>query len=67
MSIMHIPFYIKWVTYLNFIEQNFSDIQFSVDTLFIGYIILNIAYIFLIIQLFKFIYTIVIYIKNLFR
>ena len=67
MSIMHIPFYIKWVTYLSFIEQNFSDIQISVDTLFIGYIILNIAYIFLIIQLFKFIYTIVIYIKNLFR
>lgn len=67
MSIMHIPFYIKWVTYLSFIEQNFSDIQISIDTLFIGYIILNIAYIFLIIQLFKFIYTIVIYIKNLFR
>lgn len=67
MSIMHMPFYIKWATYMNFIEHNFIDTQFTVDTLFIGYIILNIAYIFLIIQLLKFIYTLCIYIKNFFR
>ena len=67
MSIMHMPFYIKWATYLSFVEQNFSDLHFTVDTLFIGYIILNVAYIFLIIQLLKFIYTLCIYIKNFFR
>ena len=66
MSIMHMPFYIKWEIYLAFLDTYFVDYQFTVDTMFIGFILLNIAYIFLIIQLIKFIYTLCIYIKNFF-
>ena len=66
MSIMHMPFYIKWEIYLSFLDTYFADYQFTVDTMFIGFILLNIAYIFLIIQLIKFIYTLCIYIKNFF-
>ena len=40
MSINHIPFYILWETYIDFINVNFPDLLLSDDALFIGFIIL---------------------------
>lgn len=66
MSINHIPFYISWNTYLNFISTHFTDLELSNDAKFIGFIILQGLYLFLIIQVIKFTYTFCVFLKNLF-
>lgn len=64
MNFNHIPFYISWEMYIEFINSNFSELIISTDALFITYIILQFLYIYLILQLCKFIYTVCIYLKN---
>lgn len=65
MNISHIPFYISYDIYTEFIKTNFSQLVLSDDVLFLGYIILNIAMIFCIYILFKIIKFVVILGKNL--
>jgi len=58
MEINHIPFYIYWETYLEFISTNFPSLVLTDDTLFLGFIIFNfffIFYIYLIIKIIKFV------------
>jgi len=64
MSINHIPFYIVWDTYLEFVSTNFPDLVLSDDVLFIGFIILNCFMIFCIYLIFKVIKFVVLFIKN---
>lgn len=65
MSISHIPFYIVWETYIEFINTNFSSLVLSDDVLFLGFIFLNIALIFCIYLLIKIVKFVVILGKNL--
>lgn len=65
MNISHIPFYIPYQEYLNFIKLNFPTLILSDDTLFLGFIILNISMIFCIFLLIKIIKFVVILGKNL--
>ena len=64
MSINHIPFYIAWKTYLEFVSVNFPGLNLSDDALFIGFIILNCFMIFCIYLIFKIIKFVVLLIKN---
>ena len=66
MSLNHIPFYISWNTYINFINTYFIQLELSNDVLFIGYIIVQALYLYLLIQVIKFTYTFVVFLKNLF-
>ena len=65
MNISHIPFYIPYEVYTEFIKNNFSTLVLTDDTLFLGYIILNIAMIFCIYLLIKIIKFVVLLGKNL--
>lgn len=65
MEINHIPFYILWETYIDFIYVNFPTLVLSDDTLFLGFIILNISMIFCIYILIKIIKFVVLLGKNL--
>lgn len=65
MEINHIPFYIYWETYLEFITTNFPDLILTDDALFLGFIILNIAMIFCIYLLIKIIKFVVLLCKNI--
>lgn len=65
MNLQNIPFYIYWDKYIEFINTNFSDLFLTDDAKFIGFIILNIAMIFLIYLLIKIIKFVVILCKNL--
>lgn len=66
MNLNHIPFYISWNTYIDFINLYFKQLELTNDALFIGYIIIQALYLYLIIQLIKFTYTFCIFLKNLF-
>ncbi len=66
MSLNNIPFYITWNTYINFVSTNFNNLNLSNDSLFIGYILIQALYLYLIIQVVKFTYTFCIFLKNLF-
>lgn len=65
MNINHIPFYIVWETYVEFVNLNFPTLTLSDDSLFLGFIILNIAMIFCIYLLIKIIKFVVLLGKNL--
>lgn len=65
MEINHIPFYIYWETYLEFISVNFPNLILTDDALFLGFIILNIAMIFCIYLLIKIIKFVVLLGKNI--
>ena len=43
MNLQHIPFYIYWETYIEFITNNFPDLMLTDDAKFIGFIILYAA------------------------
>lgn len=64
MNLQHIPFYIYWETYIEFITNNFPDLILTDDAKFIGFIILNIAMIFCIYLLIKIIKFVVLLCKN---
>lgn len=64
MNLQHIPFYIYWETYIEFITNNFPDLMLTDDAKFIGFIILNIAMIFCIYLLVKIIKFVVLLCKN---
>ena len=64
MSINHIPFYIAWETYIEFVSINFPDLVLSDNALFIGFIILNCFMIFCIYLILKVIKFVVLLIKN---
>jgi len=64
MNLQHIPFYIYWETYIEFITNNFPDLMLTDDAKFIGFIILNIAMIFCIYLLIKIIKFVVLLCKN---
>lgn len=66
MSLNNIPFYITWNTYISFVSINFNNLNLSNDSLFIGYILIQALYLYLIIQVIKFTYTFCIFLKNLF-
>lgn len=65
MEINHIPFYIYWETYLEFISINFPNLILTDDALFIGFIILNCFFIFCIYLIIKLIKFVVVLGKNL--
>ena len=65
MEINHIPFYIYWETYINFISTNFPDLILTDDTLFLGFIILNCFFIFCIYLIIKIIKFVVLLGKNI--
>ena len=65
MSINHIPFYIIWETYIDFVNLNFPDLVLSDDVLFIGFIILNCFFIFCIYLIIKIIKFVVLLTKNI--
>ena len=65
MEINHIPFYIYWETYINFISTNFPDLILTDDTLFLGFIILNCFFIFCIYLIIKIIKFVVVLGKNI--
>ena len=65
MSINHIPFYILWETYIEFVNVNFPTLVLSDNALFLGFIILNCFMIFCIYLLVKIIKFIVILGKNI--
>ena len=65
MNLNHIPFYVSWSSYLEFISTNFNFLNLSNDALFIGYIIVQALFLYLIIQVFKFFYTFCIFLKNM--
>ena len=65
MEINHIPFYIYWETYINFISTNFPNLVLTDDAKFIGFIILNVAMIFCIYLLIKIIKFVVLLGKNM--
>lgn len=64
MNLQHIPFYIYWETYIEFITNNFPDLMLTDDAKFIGFIIMNIAMIFCIYLLIKIIKFVVLLCKN---
>lgn len=64
MNLQHIPFYIYWETYVDFVSTNFPNLVLTDDALFIGFIILNIAMIFCIYLLIKIIKFVVLLCKN---
>lgn len=64
MNLQHIPFYIYWETYIEFITNNFPDLILTDDAKFLGFIILNIAMIFCIYLLIKIIKFVVLLCKN---
>lgn len=64
MNLQHIPFYIYWETYVEFVSTNFPDLMLTDDAKFIGFIILNIAMIFCIYLLIKIIKFVVLLCKN---
>lgn len=58
MEVNHIPFYILWETYINFVNTNFPTLVISDSALFLGFIILNCFFIFclyLVIKIIKFV------------
>ena len=65
MNISHIPFYISYDMYVEFINFNFPTLILTDDTLFLGYIFLNISMIFCIYLLIKIIKFVFILGKNL--
>lgn len=64
MNLQHIPFYIYWETYIEFITNNFPDLMLTDDAKFIGFIIMNVAMIFCIYLLIKIIKFVVLLCKN---
>ena len=64
MNLQHIPFYIYWEIYIEFITNNFPDLMLTDDAKFIGFIILNVAMIFCIYLLIKIIKFVVLLCKN---
>lgn len=64
MSLQNIPFYIYWDKYIEFINTNFEFLNLTDDAKFIGFIILNIAMIFLIYLLLKIVKFVVLLCKN---
>ena len=64
MNLQHIPFYIYWETYVEFVSTNFSNLMLTDDALFIGFIIMNVAMIFCIYLLIKIIKFVVLLCKN---
>lgn len=65
MEINHIPFYIYWETYLEFISINFPNLILTDDALFLGFIILNCFFIFCIYLIIKIVKFVVLLGKNL--
>lgn len=65
MNLQHIPFYIYWEKYIEFINLNFPDLLLTDDAKFIGFIILNVAMIFCIYLLIKIIKFVVLLCKNI--
>lgn len=65
MQINHMPFYIYWETYLEFITNNFPTLVLSDDCLFLGFIILNCFFIFCIYLIIKIIKFVVLLGKNI--
>ena len=65
MSISHIPFYITWDIYMEFVTSNFPNLVLSDNALFIGFIILNCFAIFCIYLFIKLIKFVVILGKNM--
>lgn len=65
MSINHIPFYIVWETYLNFVSLNFPGLTISDDALFLGFIVLNCFFIFCIYLVVKIVKFVVLLGKNI--
>lgn len=58
MSLNNIPFYVSYDTYVKFIETNFSMLTLTDDAKFIGYILVQLLFIFclyLLIKIFKFV------------
>ena len=64
MNLQHIPFYIYWETYIEFVSNNFSNLVLSDDALFIGFIIINISMIFCLYLLIKIVKFVVLLCKN---
>ena len=65
MNLQSIPFYIYWENYVSFVNTNFSSLTLSDDAMFIGFIILNVAFIFCLYLLFKIIKFVVLLGKNI--
>ncbi|MBQ9072124.1 MAG: hypothetical protein IJY25_03095 [Bacilli bacterium] len=65
MEINHIPFYIYWETYINFITTNFPTLVLTDDALFLGFIILNCFFIFCIYLIIKIVKFVVLLGKNM--
>lgn len=64
MNLNQIPFYITYETYTQFISDNFPQLVLTDDALFIGYIIVQLLFIFCLYLLVKLIKFIVLYIGN---
>lgn len=65
MSINNMPFYIVWESYLEFVSMNFPALVISDSALFLGFLILNIAFLFFIYFLIKVVKFVVLLGKNL--
>ncbi|MDO4962604.1 MAG: hypothetical protein Q4E75_00670 [bacterium] len=65
MNINNIPFYIYWNTYLEFLQTNFGFLNLTDDIKFIGFIILNLAFIFILFIVLKIVKFVVLLGKNL--
>ena len=65
MSINNMPFYIVWETYIDFVSVNFPALEINDSALFLGFIILNIAFLFFIYFLIKVIKFVVVLGKNM--
>ena len=64
MQINHMPFYVLWETYINFITVNFPTLQLSDNALFIGFILINCFFLIFIYILIKVLKFVVLIIKN---
>lgn len=61
---MKIPFYMDWSSYTSWLNTNFASLQLNDNVKFIGFIFLNVALLFLLIEIIRILKFLVLLIKN---
>ncbi len=65
MNLQNIPFYVTWTNYTNFINTHFPTLVIDDSALFLGYLFINVSFIFLLYLMIKLVKFVVVLCKNI--
>lgn len=60
----NIPFYISYTDFSNFLIQNFASLQLTDDIKFLSWVIINLSFLYFVIELLKFLKGLIYFIWN---